>query len=71
MFGSSENSLIMLDESHTDDIPQVSDLENGYLTDTFSQEKVRAAIFQIEHKGAWSGWFPPRVLSGLLECNKR
>jgi hypothetical protein len=39
----------MLDESQIDDIPQVSDLENEYLTDTFSQEEVRVAIFQMEH----------------------
>jgi hypothetical protein len=29
-------SPIMLDESQTNDIPQVSDLENEYLTDAFS-----------------------------------
>jgi hypothetical protein len=52
MFGPSEDSLIMLDESQTDDIPQVSDLENEYLTDTFSQEEVRAVIFQMEHNKA-------------------
>jgi mannosylglycoprotein endo-beta-mannosidase len=52
MFGPSEDSLIMLDESQTDDIPQVFDLENEYLTDAFSQEEVRAAIFQIEHNKA-------------------
>ena len=52
LFGPPENSLIMLDESQTYDIPQVSDLENEYLTDTFSQEEVRAAIFQMEHNKA-------------------
>jgi hypothetical protein len=31
LFGPSENSSIMLDESLTDDIPQVSDLKNEYL----------------------------------------
>ena len=52
LFGPSTNSHIMLDESQTDDIPQVSQLENEYLTDTFSQEEVRAAIFQMEHNKA-------------------
>jgi hypothetical protein len=49
MFGPSENSLISLGESQSDDIPQVSDMENEYLTDNFSQEEVRATIFQMEH----------------------
>jgi hypothetical protein len=35
LFGLSEITPIMLDESQTDDIPQVSDLENEYLTNTF------------------------------------
>ena len=52
LFGPPENSLIMLDESQTFDIPQVSDLENEYLTDTFTQEEVRVAIFQMEHNKA-------------------
>jgi hypothetical protein len=50
----------MLDESKTDDIPHVSYLENEYLTDTFSQEEVRAAIFQMEHnKAPKPDGFPP------------
>jgi hypothetical protein len=52
LFGPLENSHIMLDESQTDDIPQVSDLENEYLTDTFSQQEMRATIFQMEHNKA-------------------
>jgi hypothetical protein len=52
LFSPSENSPILLDESQTDDIPQVSDLENKYLTDTSSQEEVRVAIFQMEHNKA-------------------
>ena len=60
LFGPSTNSHIMLDESQTDDIPQVSQLENEYLTDTFSQEEVRAAIFQMEHnKAPGPDGFPP------------
>jgi len=39
LFGPSTNSHIMLDESQTDDIPQVSQLENEYLTNTFSQKR--------------------------------
>jgi len=50
----------MLDETQTDDIPQVSDLENEYLTAAFSQEEVRTAIFQMEHnKAPGPDGFPP------------
>jgi len=42
----------MLDETQTHDIPQVSQLENEYLTNSFSQEEVRDAIFQMEHNKA-------------------
>ena len=52
MFGPSEDSLISLDESQTEDIPQVSDLENEFLTEPFTHEEVRAAIFQMEHNKA-------------------
>jgi hypothetical protein len=45
LFGPSEVSQIMLDETSTEDIPQVSQLENDFLTEPFSQEEVRAAIF--------------------------
>ena len=52
LFGPSENSPIMLDELQTEDIPQVSALENEHLTDDFSEDEVRAAIFQMEHNKA-------------------
>jgi hypothetical protein len=45
MFGPSEDSLLSLDKSRTEDIPQVSDLENEFLTEPFTQEKVRIIIF--------------------------
>jgi hypothetical protein len=60
LFGPSPDSQIMLDESQSDDIPQVSQLENEYLTDTFSQEEVRTVIFQMEHnKAPGPDGFPP------------
>ena len=60
LFGPSENSPIMLDELQTEDIPQVSALENEYLTDDFSEDEVRAAIFQMEHnKAPGPDGFPP------------
>jgi len=41
-----------LDESHTEDIPQVSALENELLTAEFTQDEVKTAIFQMEHNQA-------------------
>jgi hypothetical protein len=41
-----------MDESQTDDIPQVSILENEYLIVDYSQEEVRAVIFQMEYNKA-------------------
>jgi hypothetical protein len=50
----------MMDETQTEDIPQVSRLENEYLTDSFTQEEVRVAIFQMEHnKAPGPDGFPP------------
>ena len=60
LFGPSKNSPIMLDELQTEDIPQVSALENEYLTDDFSEDEVRAAIFQMErNKAPRPDDFPP------------
>jgi len=71
MFGPSEDSLISLDESQTEDIPQVSDLENEFLTEPFTHEEVRAAIFQMEHnKAPGPDGFPPefyQVFWGLIK----
>jgi hypothetical protein len=41
LFGPSENNMISLDESHIDDIPQVSEVENELLIQPFSEEEVR------------------------------
>ena len=41
-----------LDESRTDDIPQVSGEENSLLTDLYSEDEVRKAVFQMKHNKA-------------------
>jgi hypothetical protein len=41
-----------LEESVTNDITQVSNEENEILTAPFSMEKVRKAVFQMEHNKA-------------------
>jgi hypothetical protein len=43
MFGPPESSSIVLEEHQVQDIPQVSDLENEFLTDVFSESEVKAA----------------------------
>jgi hypothetical protein len=49
LFGPSKDSLFSPEESQTEDIPQVSDVENEFLTQPFTHEEVRMAIFQMEH----------------------
>jgi len=45
LFGPPDNSNMKLDEHLVQDIPQVSELENEYLTDVFTESEVRATIF--------------------------
>jgi hypothetical protein len=52
LFGPPEITPIELDETQTGDIPQVSELENEFLTQPFLEEEVRVAIFQMEHNKA-------------------
>jgi hypothetical protein len=41
-----------LDESRTDDFPQVSNEENNFLTAPYSEDEIRKAVFQMEHNKA-------------------
>ena len=60
MFGPSETSSMSLDESATTDIPQVSQMENEFLIDQFTEEEVRTEIFQMEsNKAPGPDGFPP------------
>ena len=60
LFVPPDNSNMKLDEHLVQDIPQVSELENEYLTDVFTEFEVRAAIFQMEHnKAPCPDGFPP------------
>jgi hypothetical protein len=52
LFGTPEEENFSMDESRTDDIPQVSIEENNLLTAEYLEEKVRKAIFQKEHNKA-------------------
>ena len=42
----------MLDESHTEDVPQINEEENKLLIDEFTEKEVREAIFQMKHNKA-------------------
>jgi mannosylglycoprotein endo-beta-mannosidase len=52
LFGSPEESPFSLDETQTEDIPQVPMEENDLLTALYSEEEVKKAIFQMEHNKA-------------------
>jgi hypothetical protein len=45
LFGAPEEGNFFMDETQTDDIPQVSVEENNFLTAEYSEEEVRKAIF--------------------------
>ena len=52
LFGPPENNHVSMVEGWTNDIPQVSSLENDILTAEFSEKEVKDAIFQMEHNSA-------------------
>ena len=52
LFGAPAEGNFTLDETRTDDIPQVTAEENDILTAPFSEEEVKAAMFQMEHNKA-------------------
>jgi hypothetical protein len=52
LFGALEEGNFSMDESQTNDMPQVSVEENNLLTAEYSEEEVRKAIFQMGHNKA-------------------
>ena len=52
LFGPPENNQISLDEQQTEDITQVTTLETELLVDGFSENEIKAAVFQMEHNKA-------------------
>jgi len=52
LFGPPKAPTMFLDESWTEDMPQVSNLENEILADSFTEAEVRMAIFQMKHNTA-------------------
>jgi hypothetical protein len=71
LFGTPESNHFELNESLIDGIPQVSDLENEILSDTFSEKEVKEAIFQMEHnKALGSDGFPAEFYQHFWEIIK-
>jgi hypothetical protein len=52
MFGAREIRNFSMDETRTNDIPQVSMKENTLFTTEYSKEDIRKAVFQMEHNKA-------------------
>jgi hypothetical protein len=52
LFGEPEQSPFTLESDKTNDITQVTEEENTILTTPFSEEEVKAAIFQMEYNKA-------------------
>ena len=52
LFGPSQDNTMILDESQTIDIPQVSQAENKFLTASFTEKKIQDAVFAMEHNKA-------------------
>ena len=71
LFGTPEEGNFSMDESRTDDIPQVSDAENSLLTAPFSEEEVRKAVFLMEHnKAPGPDGFPAEFYQNFWEVIK-
>jgi hypothetical protein len=45
LFGAPEEGNFSFDETRIDDIPQVSQAENDFLTSPYTEEEVRKAVF--------------------------
>ena len=52
LFGAPEEGNLTLDESQREDIPQVSNEENDFLTAPFTEDEIKKAVFQMEHNKA-------------------
>lgn len=71
IFGPPEKNNFQLVETHKDDIPQVAEEENDLLTDQFTEEEVKRAVFQMENnKAPGPGGFPMEFYHVLWELIK-
>jgi hypothetical protein len=71
LFGAPEESNFSLDETRTEDIPQVSQAENNFLTSPYSEEEVRKVVFQMEHnKAPGPDGFPAKFYQSFWDVIK-
>src|SRR6266542_2452001 len=71
LFGEPEESLLTLDENRNQDILQVSQTENNFLTAPFTEKEIKEAIFQMEHnKAPGSDGFPAEFYQKFWEVIK-
>src|SRR3954470_10319096 len=52
LFDAQVDDILSMDETRTDDIPQVSNEENTFLNSPFTEEEIKRAVFQMEHNKA-------------------
>ena len=52
LFGAPAEDILSMDETRTEDIPQVSNEENTFLNSPFTEEEIKKAVFQMEHNKA-------------------
>src|SRR6266498_1506661 len=52
LFDEPEESLLSLDEDENQDIVQVSQTENNFLTAPFTENEVKEVVFQMAHNKA-------------------
>jgi hypothetical protein len=71
LFGEPEQSSFSLDPDRMEDISQVSQEENNFLTSPFTEDKFKKAIFDMEHKKApGPDGFPVEFYQKILGRNK-
>lgn len=71
LFEAPEEGNFSMDESRTDDIPQVCDEENSLLTAPYSEEEVIKAVFLMEHnKAPGPDGFPSEFYQNFWEVIK-
>jgi hypothetical protein len=71
LLGAPEEGNFSMDESRTDDIPQVSVEENNFLMAEYLEEEVRKAIFQMKHnKSLGPNGFPVVFYQTFLDTIK-
>jgi hypothetical protein len=71
LFGSPDEGNFSMDETRTDDIPQVSVAENDLLIAPYSEDEVKEAVFQMEHnKAPGPDGFPAEFYQNFWEVIK-